>query len=281
MKRHSLYTGLFNVSRPLLCLAAVLFMSYVISGCGGGGGSGGTALSGILTEKSATGSVPVAGAVITVVGTNDTVATDDNGAFSFFTEDSGSVIGLSIEAPAFNASYVIENIPDGTAEIVLELEYDPATQEVVALSITFQDENGNPVEPGASPTPTPTPGATATPTPTPTETPTPGATATPPPPATATPTPEPTATPTPTPAGSFDTAGNTTAFGIPAGLSGNVSAGQPIWASNCASCHSSETTNRTYAQLQSALGSVSGMSSIHLSSQQVSDLTAYLNRGQP
>ncbi len=96
------------------------------------------------------------------------------------------------------------------------------------------------------------------------------------------PTPVPTSQPTPTPTaspapGNFDSNGNTTKFGIPAGVTGNITRGGPVWSGSCSRCHGSQKTNRTYQQINGAF-SFPEMSSLHLSVQQVADLTAYLNR---
>ena len=58
--------------------------------------------------------------------------------------------------------------------------------------------------------------------------------------------------------GNFDANGNTSAFGIPAGMTGNTTAGQTVWSSTCAGCHSSQKTNLAYSSLTSALAGVRG-----------------------
>ena len=107
-------------------------------------------------------------------------------------------------------------------------------------------------------------------------------------PVTGNPTPKPTAKPTgnPTPkpttppagGGNFDANGNTTKFGIPAGMSGNINSGAPIWSGSCSGCHGSEKTNRTFGQIKSSL-SIPAMAGVRLSDPQVANLVAYLNRG--
>jgi len=116
----------------------------------------------------------------------------------------------------------------------------------------------------------------------PAPTPTPGASPT------ATPAPVATATPTPAPqTGNFDAQGNVTAagrvaFGIPSGVTANVSRGKTVAQSFCTGCHS-EKTNRTYSYLdQSIRSSPMLYDDSQLSRpQQLADLTAYLNRFRP
>lgn len=92
------------------------------------------------------------------------------------------------------------------------------------------------------------------------------------------PTPRPAPT-TPASGGNFDAQGNTTKFGIPAGLVGNINAGSPIWSNTCSGCHGSEKTNRSFGQLKASLN-IGAMSFIRLSDAQLANLTAYLNRSQ-
>lgn len=86
--------------------------------------------------------------------------------------------------------------------------------------------------------------------------------------------PTPPTTPTPPATGSDSLTG----FGIPAGLSGSISAGQLVWTNSCTACHSNKD-GRSFGTLESALLNVGSMRSIKLSQQELADLTAYLNRG--
>jgi hypothetical protein len=86
--------------------------------------------------------------------------------------------------------------------------------------------------------------------------------------------------PTPTPSqGSFDKNGNTTRFGIPSGFVGNISRGKTAHSEMCVGCHV-ERTNYTYTTINQKLNSVSAMIGINPSTQELSDITAYLNRFQ-
>lgn len=90
-------------------------------------------------------------------------------------------------------------------------------------------------------------------------------------------TPKPTVAPVvPPPTGNFDASGNTTKFGIPAGMTGNVSAGAAVQSSSCGGCHG-EKQSRSFGQIKGSL-SIGAMSFIKLSDPQIANLTAYLNR---
>ncbi|MCO6429712.1 MAG: hypothetical protein J5J00_02545 [Deltaproteobacteria bacterium] len=130
------------------------------------------------------------------------------------------------------------------------------------------NKNGNKVckkgPPSGNPTPTPTPGGGGS-----------------------TPAPKPSPTPV---AGCFDSQGNTKCFGIgSAGQTGNVSRGKNIWergnglSTSCIGCHSeSAKRNRTYSQVMSSFSrpEMFGIGN-DLSSGDVADITAYLNRFNP
>lgn len=101
--------------------------------------------------------------------------------------------------------------------------------------------------------------------------------------ATPTGTPQPTAVPNPTSvpgSGSFDANGNTTKFGIPAGMVGTIATGTSLWTSNCSNCHRSDKRNRTFSQVKASF-SISAMTNIRMSDGQIAHIVAYLNRFQP
>lgn len=113
------------------------------------------------------------------------------------------------------------------------------------------------------PTPRPDCNLNATPTPSPGGSPT------------ATPTPQSgSCTPIPDP---FDSGGNTIAFGIPGGISGNITAGQSEFGQTCSGCHASDRgTGYAYPQLSAAISSAPMF--LNLTQQKTADLVAYLNR---
>jgi hypothetical protein len=93
-----------------------------------------------------------------------------------------------------------------------------------------------------------------------------------------TPTPRPTATRVPC----FNNAGDTACFEIPGGITGNITRGASYHQSLCVGCHG-ERRNRSYTQLNSSFSSISAMAIYNgqLSSGEVADLTAFLNRFNP
>ena len=80
--------------------------------------------------------------------------------------------------------------------------------------------------------------------------------------------------------GEFDADGNTTGFGIPEGLVGNVFAGEDIWIANCAFCHPTSDDHvdaGPFGEIVEELAEVPEMSGLNLLDQEIADLTAYLN----
>ncbi len=75
----------------------------------------------------------------------------------------------------------------------------------------------------------------------------------------------------------FDTKGSTGAFGIPAGMSGTISAGQQVFDASCAGCHGGGLPVLSYAELQTKMA-IPPMTGITLTQQELADLTAWLNR---
>ncbi|MBX7143000.1 MAG: hypothetical protein K1X79_00965 [Oligoflexia bacterium] len=104
-------------------------------------------------------------------------------------------------------------------------------------------------------------------------------------------TPQPTAAPTevpgtPCPGGNYDGNGNTTAFGIPTGLTGNVIAGLSTFTQTCGGCHGSPVAgilpkgvNFSYQQLVTAVTGAP-MNITTVTSQQFANLTAAANQSQ-
>jgi len=79
----------------------------------------------------------------------------------------------------------------------------------------------------------------------------------------------------------FDVVGDTTKFGIPAGLIGNISLGQTQYQSTCVRCHAGvdKGANLAFSKLKLALyGAPMYLTS--LTDSQISNLVAYLNRTQ-
>ncbi len=78
----------------------------------------------------------------------------------------------------------------------------------------------------------------------------------------------------------YDANGNTNSFGIPAGLSGNITSGNGQFNTTCKRCHAIDKgVNLAFAQLK---GAVTGppMNITTLSDQNFADLVSYLNRSK-
>ncbi len=129
------------------------------------------------------------------------------------------------------------------------MNFNLPTQVVADLTAFLNVSNCTSTPPGGDPLPTPT----------------------------SSPEPSPSSSPTPS-SGNCDSSGNTTAFGIPAGLTGNTNTGGTTFHSVCSGCHIVDKgVNFTFTALkQAVMGSPMFIPS--LSDQQFADLTAYLNR---
>lgn len=97
------------------------------------------------------------------------------------------------------------------------------------------------------------------------------------------PQPSPSATPgatsTPKPTGPFDSEGNTTSFGIPDGVVGNITRGRRVWNGICSACHGSKLRYPGYSFSEARRAQrLSQHSANGLSTQQLADLTALLNQ---
>lgn len=92
------------------------------------------------------------------------------------------------------------------------------------------------------------------------------------------PPPVPTKTPTPSSNSSqCDSAGNTRQFGIPSGFLGNKFAGDSLWNNTCRGCHMKPWYGRSYSQIKGSTESIGAMLFLRLSTQELSDMTAFLN----
>jgi len=169
----------------------------VIGGCGGGTtGSGGGSVVQLSGSLSSPSGQPLAG--VMVEGSRITQAfadmaksavTDASGRFDLAVEvEFNARPELSFQGAGVNGSYTLPSLPQGTAKVTLDLEYDAPKAEVRKKSAKYEDDEGNelPEESGEkdddkrerdisnddsedSPavTPSPTPSSTPNPTPTP------------------------------------------------------------------------------------------------------------------
>lgn len=200
--------------------------------------------------------LPVSEAVVTVFETGESSSTDENGEFLVDSFRHPSSAGLFFELSAFTNIVTINSIPKDAALVRVTVSVDRNTLTATLIDVTFDsDGGGQPVPPSPVPGTTPTAPPNGTP---------------------GTPAPTPTSRP-----GSFDGSGNTTRFGIPNGLTGNISRGRSVWGGTCLSCHAREKTNKSYGDIKRALQTIPEMRAVRVSNQQVADVTAYLNRGRP
>ena len=271
-----------NSSIIFSCILGLAF--FVGVGCGGGGSSQSTPvdINGSLVTRSGS---AIAGASVAVedpAGLTPDV-TDPSGQFLFQLSGAVSSVTFAISGAGIpTQNYTISNIPSSTTGIAVRFMYSSSTQQISVTSQKFTDANGN----DATNSPTPTPVSTVAQAPTNT----PSGSATQVPTATATmmtssptntpvavsPTNTPTAAPTSASNGSFDANGNTTKFGIPAGLVGTKNRGASVWNNSCSGCHGNKD-NRSYSQIINSY-SIPSMLGLNLSNAQTADVVAYLNR---
>ncbi len=83
----------------------------------------------------------------------------------------------------------------------------------------------------------------------------------------------------PTPANNspFDAQGTTSAFGIPSGLSGNISSGRRVYQQQCASCHGEFGSGWRFNRLKTRIAQAPMFLSIP--DRDLANITAFLNRG--
>ncbi len=140
------------------CFLVVLCVT-VLTSCGGGGTSGSGSptirlLSGYI--HSAPG-IPLPGVTVTIEETGDSSLTDDAGLFRITTSLAPGDIHLFLESGDFEGSTVVNDIPEGVTEVVVDLSVnlDTALVQVVSVRVIV----------GERPTPTSTPSTESTPTP--------------------------------------------------------------------------------------------------------------------
>jgi len=201
---------------------------------------------------------PLADVEVYIFETYESSITDQDGTFSLESYKQLPAAGIFFKREGFTNTVQIGAIPDDTLAVVAGFMIDTESDQAELIGVEFQSISDGPVVP-----PTPNPGTT----PQPGNTPAPGGT----------PTPNPTATPKPS---NFDANGNTTAFGIPKGMTGNINKGSAVWGGQCASCHGVEKKNRSYGQIKNSFNVVPTMRDLPTTTQQMADVTAYLNRGR-
>jgi hypothetical protein len=90
------------------------------------------------------------------------------------------------------------------------------------------------------------------------------------------PTLEPNLTPTSRPDETFDSSGNTTAFGIPNGLIGNIQRGRNKNQTDCAICHGERGKGLNFSQLKRRIGEPP--MNLRIPDKDLADILAFLNR---
>lgn len=197
--------------------------------------------------------VPLAGVNIQEVTFGASATSQAKGDFKFTTQSLPNGRGeLLVSGLNTAQSLEVTNIP-AKAEVNVTIAFNGASKEFTIAGIDVVDLNA-PTEPIPDPDPEPT---TA-----------PGA----PTPAAGTP------TPVPTPSGPFDDKGNTTSFGIPSGITGNVARGRAKNTSECAKCHGELGKGLSFNGLKKRISEAPMF--ITLPNQTLADIVAFLNRNQ-
>jgi hypothetical protein len=95
-------------------------------------------------------------------------------------------------------------------------------------------------------------------------------------PGTVEPTNTPTSDTTQQPQGPFDSDGNTTSFGIPAGITGNSARGRSQWRARCETCHGLRGNGYSFSRLKRVIGEPP--MNLTIPDKALADIVAYLNR---
>lgn len=227
----------------------LIILLLVLSGCGAGSSSSDHPISyhGIVVSPEGKALSDVS---VYIFETAESSNTDQNGEFLLESYKAFGSIGIFVQSAEFSNTIRINDIPESTKLIDVALSYDIKTRQLKLISENFDDQG--PEVPAPQPEPEPQPKPTAVPGKTPTVRP-----------------------------GNFDNNGDTQAFGIPKGTTGNISRGRSVWSSTCSNCHAeSEKTNKSYGTISSAVKRIPEMKNLGISVQQTADLAAYLNRGR-
>lgn len=242
-------------------LFAILIALLSACGSSGSGGDGSLRFDGTVVDERGQ---PLPDVQAFIFETNESSISDDQGTFSLESFKHLGAVNFFFKRGDFSNKVGVASIPGDAAVVTANFMLSSATNEATLLDVAFDSDPNAPVGTPPTVTPLPSPGK-------------PGGEPTARPGRTPTPTPR--RSPTPVP-GNFDSNGNTSAFGIPSGVRGNISAGAGSWGSLCRSCHATEKTNRSYGQIRNSFRTVPSMRGLSVSVQQTANLTAYLNRGR-
>ncbi len=118
----------------------IILFTFLLSllGCGGGSaGTGTTTFSGKLLN---TENQPVEGAVVRVVGSTETVQTDEEGRFILSAPEEAKEVQLQVETSGVNASVTVPTASEENAKVGVQLQLDEerSTLVVKSLEVTAQ-----------------------------------------------------------------------------------------------------------------------------------------------
>lgn len=268
--------------KPLLVILSVIFCYIFGLSCGSGSKPAfSTKFIHITVLDQANNAMPSANVFSVELGNE--VTTDGKGAavievsdtviYSLIIEYNGESLGVRVAGAYQESQSLFIRVNGDYAELLAK---DPRLggERDDAPNVAPVSEVASPTQEAIS-----TPRSTPKPTSVPTSTPTSSPSVTPTPNRTPKPTPTPSPVPTSRPTGSFDAGGNTSSFGIPQGLTGNISQGRAILQSRCETCHTERGTNYTFSRIKTTIEGPS--MNLFLSNADLADLTAYLNRNQP
>ena len=107
------------MKRVLVLIAVIMLLAC--SACSGGSrGTGGKDITGKVQNSA---SEPVVGAQVTILESGDSGVTDSNGSFAIVSPVSGTLTFL-VETVDLNTQVALDNVPEGPAEIDLDIEVD-------------------------------------------------------------------------------------------------------------------------------------------------------------
>lgn len=187
---------------------------------------------------------PQSGIRITCLQTGDSALSDQDGIFELLTSALSGQVDFLLERSDLNLIVSTESFPEDDGQISIRIELNASlSQGQLTISVESVDDGtqnpDNPTDP-AQPDDESDPNQSA---------------------------------------GPFDVNGNTTSFGIPSGLRGNIDRGKRVWDRNCSGCHGSRVREPgdSYADVRRKQGLPQHVDN-SLSRQDMADLTAMLNK---
>jgi hypothetical protein len=197
----------------------------------------------------------LAGVTVSELITSNSAKSVSNGSFSFTTVPIPGMNGqLLVEYQGALQSFDLPGVPN-EAEVEVNITYLTKSNlfQLSSYQVTDLTETNELPDPSPSPSP---------PFPQPTQT--HGS--------------KPTPSVTPTQTGPFDDKGNTTAFGIPKGITGNIGRGKTKNGKNCSICHGELGKGLNFSALKKRIAEAPMF--LKIPDQDLADILAYLNRSQ-